>query len=103
VPDEEFRGHAEAAIKEFSRRELNPGAWNRVARNTFYVTGGYDERAAFDRLHTLIQKLETQAGRELQSLFYISTPPAVFRPIIENLGASDWRSATLARSCSRKP
>ena len=88
VPDEEFRGHAEAAIKEFSRRELNPGAWSRVARNTFYVTGGYDERAAFDRLHTLIQKLETQAGRELQSLFYISTPPTVFRPILENLGAS---------------
>jgi glucose-6-phosphate 1-dehydrogenase len=88
VPDEEFRGHAEAAIKEFSRRELNPGAWSRVARNTFYVTGGYDERAAFDRLNALIQKLETQAGRELQSLFYISTPPTVFRPILENLGAS---------------
>lgn len=88
VPDEEFRGHAEAAIKEFSRRELNPGAWTRVARNTFYVTGGYDERSAFDRLHALIQKLEAQAGRELQSLFYISTPPTVFQPILENLGAS---------------
>ena len=37
VPDEEFRGHAEAAIREFSRRELNPDAWSRVARNTFYL------------------------------------------------------------------
>jgi glucose-6-phosphate 1-dehydrogenase len=88
VPDEEFRGHAEAAIKEFSRRELDPGAWSRVARNTVYVAGGYDERAAFDRLHALIQKLEADSGRELQSLFYISTPASVFRPIIENLGAS---------------
>jgi glucose-6-phosphate 1-dehydrogenase len=88
VPDEEFRGRAEAAIKEFSRRELNPAAWGRVASNTSYVTGGYNERAAFDRLHALIRELETRAGRELQSLFYISTPPAVFQPILENLGAS---------------
>ncbi len=88
VAEEEFRGHAEAAVKEFSRREINPAAWSRVARNTCYVTGGYDERAAFDRLHALIQKLEAQAGRALQSLFYISTPPTVFQPIIENLGAS---------------
>jgi len=88
VPDDEFRGHAEAAVKEFSRRDLNPGAWSRVARNMFYVTGGYDERAAFDRLNALIQRLETQARRDLQSLFYISTPPTVFQPILENLGAS---------------
>jgi glucose-6-phosphate 1-dehydrogenase len=88
VPDEEFRGRAEAAIKEFSRREPDPAAWGRVARNTFYLAGGYDERAAFDRLHALIQKLETQTGRDLQSLFYVSTPPTVFQPILENLGAS---------------
>jgi len=97
VLEEEFRGHAEAAIKEFSRREINPAAWSRVARNTFYLTGGYDERGAFDRLHVLIQKLEAQAGRALQSLFYISTPPTVFQPIIENLVRRDWRSATSAR------
>ena len=57
VPDEEFRGHAEEAVRKFSRRELNPAAWSRVARNTFYVTGGYDDPAAFGRLHELIQKL----------------------------------------------
>ena len=88
VPDEEFRGHAEAAIKEFSRRALNSDSWSRVAAHTFYLGGAYDERAAFDRLHALIQRLETQAGRELQSLFYVSTPPSVFRPILENLGAA---------------
>jgi glucose-6-phosphate 1-dehydrogenase len=88
VPDDAFRLHTEAAVKEFSRREPNPDAWSRVGRNTFYLTGGYDERAAYDRLHAQIQKLEAQTGRELQSLFYISTPPTVFKPILENLGAS---------------
>ena len=88
VPDEEFRGHAEAAIREFSRRPLAPEFWSRVAARTTYLAGDYDERAAYDRLHERIRQLEAAAGRELQSLFYVSTPPSVFRPIVENLGAS---------------
>ncbi len=88
IPDEEFRGLATDAIKEFSRRELNAEVWGRVAQNTSYVSGGYDEKAAFDRLAAHIADIETKIGREVQALFYISTPPSVFAPILLNLGAS---------------
>ncbi|HUR58841.1 MAG TPA: glucose-6-phosphate dehydrogenase [Opitutaceae bacterium] len=88
IPDAEFRQHAEEAIKEFSRRELNPEVWNRVAAHTSYVAGGYDERAAFDKLAAHIDAIEKKLGRDVQRLFYISTPPSVFAPIILNLGAS---------------
>ena len=102
VPDEEFRTLAGDAIKEYSRRELNPEVWGRIGRNTFYLAGGYDERAAFDRLHGFIKQLETQAGRELQSVFYISTPPTVFRPIIENLGAAGLAARHVGRPIQSK-
>ena len=88
IPDAEFRGLASDAIKEFSRRELNPEVWNRVAAHTTYVAGGYDDKPAFDRLAEHIAGIEKQLGRDVQRLFYISTPPSVFAPIIENLGAS---------------
>jgi glucose-6-phosphate 1-dehydrogenase len=88
IPDEEFRTLAADAIREFSRRELDPGVWARVAAQTTYVAGGYDERAAFDRLAGHIDAIERQLGREVQRLFYISTPPSVFEPIVLNLGAS---------------
>ena len=88
IPDEEFRGHAVDAIKEFSRRELNTEVWGRVAARTSYVAGGYDEKAAFDRLAEHIAAIEKTVGRDVQSLFYISTPPSVFAPILQNLGAS---------------
>ena len=88
IPDEEFRGLAAEAIKEFSRRELKPEVWNRVAQNTTYVAGGYDEKAAFDRLAQHLAEIEKKLGREVQALFYISTPPSVFAPILKNLGAS---------------
>ena len=50
IPDEEFRGLAADAIKEFSRRELTPEVWDRIAASTSYVAGGYDDKAAFERL-----------------------------------------------------
>jgi|CZKI01.1.fsa_nt_gi glucose-6-phosphate 1-dehydrogenase len=88
IPDEEFRTMASGAVKEFSRRELDAEIWGRVAANTTYVSGGYDERAGFDRLAAHIGEIEKGIGGEVQSLFYISTPPSVFGPIIENLGLS---------------
>ncbi len=88
IPDDEFRKLSADAIKEFSRRELNPDVWDRIAQQTSYVAGGYDEPAAFTRLAEHIAAIEKKIGREVQSLFYISTPPSVFAPILLNLGAS---------------
>ena len=88
IPDGEFRTLAADAIKEFSRRELNEDSWGRIAANTSYVAGGYDDKAAFDRLAAHIAQIEKSIGREVQTLFYISTPPSVFEPILLNLGAS---------------
>jgi glucose-6-phosphate 1-dehydrogenase len=88
IPDAEFQAIAAGAIKEFSRREMDPAVWARLAARTFYVSGGYDEKAAFDRLNQRITGLEKEASQQFQTLFYISTPPSVFAPIIQNLGAS---------------
>jgi len=88
IPDAEFRNLAGAAVKEFSRRELKDEVWKRVAEHTSYVAGAYDDKAAFDRLAAHIKEIEKGVGREVQSLFYISTPPSVFEPILKNLGAS---------------
>jgi glucose-6-phosphate 1-dehydrogenase len=88
ISDDEFRAIASGAIKEFSRRELDAEVWARVAGNTTYVTGGYDEKQGFERLAAHISGIEKGVGSEVQSLFYISTPPSVFGPILQNLGAS---------------
>jgi glucose-6-phosphate 1-dehydrogenase len=87
MADDEFRAVAEAAVKEFSRREPDAAVWARVAARTSYVPGGYDEPAAYQRLAAQLAELERQLGRDLQRIFYVSTPPSVFAPIIEQLGA----------------
>lgn len=102
IPDEEFRGIASSAIKEFSRRELNSDVWNHVASNTSYVAGGYDEPEAFQRLAAHIDGLEKKLGRDVQTLFYVSTPPSVFAPILRNLGASGLAARHLGNSLHTK-
>ncbi|MEX2045362.1 MAG: glucose-6-phosphate dehydrogenase [Opitutus sp.] len=88
LPDDAFRKLAAEAIKEFSRRELKDEAWGRVAAHASYMAGPYDDAAAFTRLAAHIDAIEKKLGRELQRLFYISTPPSVFPAIVRNLGAS---------------
>jgi glucose-6-phosphate 1-dehydrogenase len=87
IPDEEFRTLAADAIKEFSRRELDADVWARIAGHTSYVAGAYDDPQAFEQLSRHIAGLEQQLGRPMQTLFYISTPPSVFAPIVRHLGA----------------
>jgi glucose-6-phosphate 1-dehydrogenase len=86
IPDDDFRKLAADAIKEFSRRELKKDVWGRIAANTSYVAGEYDDKAAFKHLAQHIAAIEKKTGREVQTLFYISTPPSVFEPILLNLG-----------------
>lgn len=98
IPDEEFRTLAADAIREFSRRELTDEVWQRIAAHTSYVAGGYDDKAAFERLARHIEGLEKNLAREIQTLFYISTPPSVFAPILQNLGASGLAGKYLGQS-----
>lgn len=88
IPDEEFRKLATNAITEHSRRDYQAEIWERVDQRSSYEAGGYDELEPFQRLRARIEAIEKEVGREVQSLFYISTPPSVFHPILENLGAS---------------
>jgi glucose-6-phosphate 1-dehydrogenase len=97
ISDEKFRDLAAKAVREFSRRKLQEDVWARIASQTTYVAGGYDEREAFDRLAAHIAEMEKKLGRELQPLFYISTPPSVFKPILVNLGASGLASRYLGQ------
>ncbi|MEX0330344.1 MAG: glucose-6-phosphate dehydrogenase [Puniceicoccaceae bacterium] len=86
IPDEDFRKLARESIEEFSRRPMDESVWGELEQGFHYHAGGYDEAEAFTGLAQKIEDLQKQAGSEMQLVFYISTPPGVFAPIIENLG-----------------
>ena len=93
VEDDQFRIDMSEVIGRYSRRPLNEEAWARVRRNTTYHIGNYDSEKDFTALARKIEEIERSLGRAVQRLFYISTPPSVFEPIIRNLGSSGMASA----------
>ena len=88
IPDEQFQEASEEAIKKFSRRPINDSVWGKIKQNTGYHAGGYDEVEAFVSLKERIEQIQKEMKRDVQVVFYISTPPTVFVPIIQCLGKS---------------
>ncbi|MFM7208682.1 MAG: glucose-6-phosphate dehydrogenase, partial [Verrucomicrobiota bacterium] len=102
VPDAEFRVQAAKDIARFSRREFRPDIWRRIEDHASYVAGGYDEPAAYESLKLRIAAAEKAAGRPLQLVFYVSTPPTVFKAILENLGRSGLAARNLGTPLESK-
>jgi len=88
IPDEAFRERMCADIQTYSRRSLHKDFWAHLASRITYHAGEYDQVDAYHALSQTIDAIEQTIDRQLQILFYISTPPTVFQPILENLGAS---------------
>ena len=102
IEDEDFRVLMDEAIEEHSRRPLNKEIWERVRQNMTYQAGGYDDPEAFDLLAGKIHAIEEKVGRDVQRMFYVSTPPSVFGPIIKNLGASGMARAHVGTKLASK-
>ena len=88
IPDDEFRGFAKESIEKHSRRSRDKEVWSRIEPNIEYHPGNYDDLEAFKALHERVHEIEKEHDRQFQLLFYISTPPSVFEPIITCLGES---------------
>jgi len=102
MSDEAFRKLASKSVGEFSRRKLNRDLWRRVEGAAHYCAGAYDEPEPYEALRAKIDEIEQGLGRELQSVFYISTPPSVFEPIVQNLGASGLAARHRETECHSK-
>lgn len=100
IPDESFRQMTREHLEKHSRRPLHNDFWEHLSTTITYHEGGYDDLNSYKGLAEKLEALQSSIGRDIQLLFYISTPPNVFRPILENLGRSglsNWhKGSTLA-------
>lgn len=82
-----FRDNLGAGIKEFARLDWNEDKWHWLCDRIFYQQGGYGEEEAHAALETRLDEVAEKLGVGNNRLYYLSTPPEEFSPIIENLGA----------------
>ena len=85
--DEQYRKDCLDAIKKHARHQpIDMDVWKRMEPNIFYVAGAYDSPEDHARLAKRLKELDADHDTGGNRLFYISTPPDVFEPIITNLG-----------------
>ena len=85
LSSEEFRADLKRFLLE-SVPTLSDALWEGFACNIEYLPGGFDEPAAYARLSRRLDELDKEKGTHHNRVFYLSTPPNVFEPIIANLG-----------------
>ncbi|HEY6329344.1 MAG TPA: glucose-6-phosphate dehydrogenase [Blastocatellia bacterium] len=84
---DQFRTAMRSAVLEFgSDNEFNESAWGSFASGLFYAPGAAQDDNAFKELCDLLDKVRQERHTEGNRLYYLSTPPSLYDPIIDQVG-----------------
>jgi glucose-6-phosphate 1-dehydrogenase len=83
---EDYRAECEQAIRDFSRRTPDEDVLKGLLSDVKYVPGTFDDPRAYAKLGKVLDAFEADAGEPLNRAFYLSTAPAFFSVIVEQLG-----------------
>ncbi|HZZ43298.1 MAG TPA: glucose-6-phosphate dehydrogenase [Tepidisphaeraceae bacterium] len=87
MSDDDFRKEFRDAVQKFARtKPIDETVLKRIESSVFYLAASYDDPAGHDRLAAKLAELDQSHGTSGNRMFYLSTPPETFYPIIENLG-----------------
>ena len=99
---DEFISSLQQSAEEFSDN-FNPELWQKFSRLLEYFSGAYDSPESFNNFKTLLGRKSAAYGR----LYYLATPPTLFRSIIESLHAAgllvQCKSSGFSRVIIEKP
>lgn len=83
--DDSFRAEMFDGVEKFSRfAPVHEAQWADFASHLSYHRGSFDEQKAYDDLRDRVKKLGSELGSK-QEIFYLSTAPDYFCPIVQAL------------------
>ncbi|MEQ8674305.1 MAG: glucose-6-phosphate dehydrogenase [Aggregatilineales bacterium] len=88
---EDFRAEVVAGVKEHSADSFTDEQWATFSEHIWYVPGNAKEEADYRELNAFVHQWEKkQANR----LYYLSTAPSLYEPILLNLKETDMQDET---------
>ncbi|HMB95431.1 MAG TPA: glucose-6-phosphate dehydrogenase, partial [Tepidisphaeraceae bacterium] len=90
MSDADYRAECREAVEKFARsKRLDPQIWDRIEKAIYYISADdYGDNEAHKKLAGKLRELDRAHGIGGNRLFYLSTPPNTFEPIINCLGAN---------------
>jgi len=86
--DQDFGAQVKEAVKQYSRTPWSEEVWEQLATGIRFVSGDFDDDAAFDRLRETIETLDKERGTNGNHAFYLSIPPKAFAQVCQQLSRS---------------
>ncbi|HLJ91233.1 MAG TPA: glucose-6-phosphate dehydrogenase, partial [Candidatus Angelobacter sp.] len=87
MTDEAYRAAMrDATIKFLDDGPFNAEAWDSFARSLFYVSGDLQDSTLYKNLDDRLEKLQKSHRTLGNTLFYLSTQPSYYGPVIGQLG-----------------
>jgi glucose-6-phosphate 1-dehydrogenase len=86
--DQDFEKVVYDAVKQYSRTPFQDDVWQQLAQGVRFVSGEFDDDAAFERLRETVEKLDVERGTMGNHAFYLSIPPKAFPLVTEQLSRS---------------
>src|ERR1700733_7752162 len=104
--DEDFAQVTYQAVKEHARTPFRDTVWQQVSEGIRFVSGSFDDDAAFDQLAATVKELDVERGTGGNYAFYLSIPPSQFPTVVQQLkrsGLSDsqgrgWRGGGVEKA-----
>jgi len=85
--DDEFRKQMSGAVVEFSGGEpLDEAVWESFAKGLYYVSGEFGDDETYRKLAEKLDLADSERGTNGNRVFYLSTAPSAFAPIVHKLG-----------------
>jgi glucose-6-phosphate 1-dehydrogenase len=86
LSDDAFRDVMRKALSEFDAEQpISESAWQSFAQGLFYVAGATQDDGTFQRLESVLKKIEAERHTGGNRIYYLSTPPSLYDPIIDQL------------------
>lgn len=86
--DQDFGKVVHDAVREYARTPWSEEVWTQLSRGIRFVSGEFDDDAAFDRLRETIESLDKERGTNGNHAFYLSIPPKAFPIVTQQLSRS---------------
>jgi glucose-6-phosphate 1-dehydrogenase len=80
-----FETLARRSAKDGARTDWSEEVWRRLAGNTRFVEGSFDDDAAFDKLCEEMEDVRNSHGIQGNAAFYLSIPPQLFPAVLRQM------------------
>ena len=98
---QDFEDYVRDAVTASARTEFNENVWSRLAEGLQFVSGAFDDDAAFDNLAALLEQMDEVRGTGGNWAFYLSVPPEHFANVIHQLDRSGMADQHTAQGGNR--